>query len=204
MKSNKLKEKARRDFSTIARWIKPHSRVLDLGCGDGGLLRYLKVEKQVSGYGIEIDDNKVIQSVDRGINVIQGDLETRSSIFNDESFDYVILSLTLQAVIHAEKVVLEMLRIGGECIVTFPNFGYWGHRLQVLNGIMPVSKLLPYQWYNTPNLHLFTVDDFEAFCKKNELVILDQVVLNDKGKEVVFRPNLFGALAFYHFAKKSL
>ena len=159
-----MKLATRADFSTIAGWIAPTARVLDLGCGDGSLFAYLRESRGVTGYGIEIDDAGVLASIGNGVNVIQSDLESGLAGFDDKSFDSVILSQTLQAMRHTEEIVLEMLRVGREAIVTFPNFGHWSHRLQVLRGRMPVSKSLPYQWYDTPNIHLCTVADFDAFC----------------------------------------
>ena len=134
----------RADFRAIAHWIKPAARVLDLGCGDGTLLRYLADERESIGYGVEIDDDGILACVNNGVNVIQGDLERGLSGFADGSFDYVILSQTLQAVRSSERVVREMLRVGREGVVTFPNFGYWPNRLQVMRGKMPLSDNLPY------------------------------------------------------------
>jgi methionine biosynthesis protein MetW len=194
--SSKLARRA--DFEAIAQWVQPGAHVLDLGCGDGSLLRYLRETRGASGYGIEIDDEKVLACVKHGVNVLQADLESGLSGFESDQFDYVILSLTLQAVRHTERLVREMLRVGREGIVTFPNFGYWRHRLQVLAGRMPVSKELPYQWYDTPNVHLFTITDFEIFCAGHGIRILERRVL-DEGREVAFLPNLLGALAVYRF-----
>ena len=154
----------RADFSTIAGWVAPSARVLDLGCGDGSLLALPARVARRRGYGIEIDDAGVLASIGNGVNVIQSDLESGLAGFDDQSFDSVILSQTLQAMRHTEEIVREMLRVGREAIVSFPNFGHWSHRLQVLRGRMPVSKSLPYQWYDTPNIHLCTVADFDAFC----------------------------------------
>jgi methionine biosynthesis protein MetW len=191
----------RADFEAIAQWVRPDAQVLDLGCGDGSLLRFLKDKRGASGYGIEIDDAKLLASVRNGVNVLQGDLETGLSGFESGSFDYVILSQTLQAVRHTEQIIREMLRVGREGIVTFPNFGYWRHRLQVfLGGHMPVSRSLPYQWYNTPNVHLFTIGDFESFCAEHGVRILERAVM-DRGRIVSLWPNLRGSLAVYRFDK---
>jgi methionine biosynthesis protein MetW len=186
----------RPDFDAIAGWIKPGAHVLDLGCGDGSLLRFLSDARNASGYGVEIDDARIIASVRNGVNVIQSDLESGLSGFDSGSFDYVVLSLTLQAVMRTQRIVQEMLRVGREGIVTFPNFGYWRHRLQSVAGRMPVSRELPYQWYDTPNVHLFTIADFEAFCAAHGVRILDRVVLAG-GRPVRLARNLLGALAVY-------
>lgn len=190
----------RADFAAIAARIRSDSTVLDLGCGDGALLRYLRETRNVRGYGVELEDEKVIASVANGVNVIQGDLERGLGDFDDGSFDYVLLSLTLQAVRRTEDIIMEMLRIGREGIVTFPNFGYLGNRLQVLRGRMPKSDQLPYEWYDTPNIHLCTIADFEAFCASHRLRILERVVMRE-GRPVNFLPNLLGTLAVYRFEK---
>lgn len=197
------KRTGRRDFETIAGWISEGAHVLDLGCGDGSLLRHLHKERRASGYGIEIDDNKVLASLKNGVNVLQADLEAGLSGFDNDSFDYVILSLTLQAVRHTERIVKEMLRVGREGIVTFPNFGYWRHRVHVLMGRVPVSRELPYQWYDTPNIHVLTIDDFEIFCAGHGMRIRERIVLDEAGDQVRFMPNLLGALAVYRFDKWS-
>ena len=194
-------ERARRsDFEAIAAHVEPGASVLDLGCGDGLLLDYLKQQRQVRGYGVEIDDANVLACVKNGVNVIQSDLERGLAGFDAGSFDYVILSQTLQAMRHTEAIVMEMLRVGRQGIVTFPNFGYWEARLQIMAGRMPVSKVLPYQWYDTPNVHLCTIHDFEAFCVSHDIRILERVVLTD-GRPVNFMPNLFGSLAVFRFEK---
>ena len=188
----------RPDYAAIAGWVRVGARVLDLGCGDGSLLTYLKERRGVTGYGVEIDDERVLACVTRGVSVIQRDLERGLSDFEDRSFDYVILSQTLQAVRNSDRIVGEMLRVGREGIVTFPNFGYWKNRLQIAAGRMPVSENLPYQWFNTPNVHLCTIADFEDFCAGRGIRVVERKVLT-RGRPVTLWPNLFGALAVFHF-----
>ncbi len=188
----------RPDFAAIAQWVRPGAHVLDLGCGDGTLLKYLRQARQVTGYGVEIDDRNVLACVNNGIDVIQSDLERGLSEFADDSFDYVILSQTLQAMRNTERIVREMLRVGRAGIVTFPNFGYWKNRLQVLRGQMPVSDSLPFEWFDTPNVHLCTVADFEQFCTERGIRIVERTVLT-AGRPVQAWPNLLGELAVYHF-----
>lgn len=191
----------RYDFQLIESWIPEKSTVLDLGCGDGALLAGLAVTRGVTGYGVEIDDANVLASVKHGVSVIQDDLESGLSTFGDDSFDYVILSQTLQAMRNVEGVMREMMRVGRQGIVTFPNFGYWRHRLDVLQGYMPVSKTLPHSWYDTPNIHLCTVKDFEDLCVKVGAEILDERVLH-AGRQVTFLPNLRGSLGVFRFRPK--
>ena len=186
----------RHDFETIAAWVRPGARVLDLGCGDGTLLLHLKNVRQAHGYGVEIDDDNILACIRNGVNVIQNDLDAGLSGFEANSFDYVVLSQTLQAVRHIEQVVSEMLRVGKEAIVAFPNFGYWKHRMQVIEGHMPVSQNLPYHWYDTPNIHLCTLKDFEAFCQERSIRILERVVM-DSDREIRFLPNIRGSVAVY-------
>jgi methionine biosynthesis protein MetW len=191
----------RSDFQAIAAWVKPDCSVLDLGCGDGLLLRYLKETREARGYGIDIDDANVLACVKNGVNVIQSDLERGLAGFDAGSFDCVILSQTLQAVRRTEEIVLDMLRVGREAIVSFPNFGRWDLRLQIaLGGKMPISPELPYAWYNTPNVHLFTIADFESFCAGHGIRVLERVVLH-KGRPVTALANLFGSLAVYRIQK---
>jgi methionine biosynthesis protein MetW len=188
----------RPDYAAIAGWVRMGTRVLDLGCGDGSLLAYLQDSRRVTGYGVEIDEDRVLACVKNGVNVIQRDLERGLSDFEDRSFDYVILSQTLQAVRNSDRIVGEMLRVGREGIVTFPNFGYWKNRLQIAAGRMPVSENLPYQWFNTPNVHLCTIADFEEFCASRGIRVVERKVLT-RGRAVTLWPNLFGALAVFHF-----
>jgi methionine biosynthesis protein MetW len=190
----------RADFDAIAESIRPGSRVLDLGCGDGVLLKYLKGARDVSGCGVEIDDANVLGCVTNGVNVIQSDLERGLSEFESNSFDYVVLSLTLQAIMDGERIINDMLRVGREGIVTFPNFGHWKNRLQVLGGHMPVSDNLPYQWHDTPNVHLCTLSDFEYFCAGHGVRIMERKVLTG-GRPVSVLPNLLGSIAVYRFQR---
>jgi len=191
----------RSDFQAIASWIRPDSSVLDLGCGDGLLLKYLNQTRNARGYGIDIADANVLACVKNGVNVIQSDLERGLAGFDAGSFDCVILSQTLQAVRHTEEIVLEMLRVGREAIVSFPNFGRWDLRLQLALGKMPMSAELPYQWYNTPNVHLFTIADFESFCLGHGISVLERVTLH-RGRAVRTFANFFGSLAVYRVEKR--
>lgn len=196
-----ISHKYRQDFAIIAGWVGFGSKVLDLGCGDGELLVYLRDSLEVKGYGVEKDDANWLACLQNGTNVIQMDLEDGLSGFEDQSFDTVILSQTLQAMHKTEEIVQEMLRVGREIIVTFPNFGYWRNRIQITGGRMPVSKTLPYQWYDTPNVHLCTIKDFDLFCKNHKISILERKVITD-GNEVNFMPNLLGNLAMYRLKAK--
>src|SRR5258706_9913976 len=181
----------------ITEWVAQDARVLDLGCGDGKLLKRLWQAKQAPGYGVEIDAAHVIECIKNDVNVLQLNLEHGLAAFADRSFDYVILSETLQAIHRQEPLLKQTFRFGAEAIVSFPNFGYWKARIQIaLGGHMPVSKELPYQWYDTPNVHHCTLVDFEALCAKLGLRVLERVVLRD-GHPVGVLPNLLGSLAIY-------
>lgn len=186
----------RADYAAIARWVPQNARVLDLGCGGGELLRFLREERGTLGYGVEIAADNILACLRNGVNVIQMDLESGLSGFEAGAFDCVILSQTLQAMHHTELMMREMLRVGREAIVTFPNFGYWRNRLQVLRGAMPVSRDLPYQWFDTPNVHLCTLADFEDFCGQHDVRILERLAL-DGGRPIHTLPNLRGSLAIY-------
>jgi len=187
---------SRPDFAAIAQWVTHGARVLDLGCGDGSLLRHLWETRQVHGYGVEIEDAAVVACVENDVNVLQMDLESGLAAFGDRSFDTVVLSETLQAIRHTENLMREMLRVGREAIVSFPNFGHWEARIQVLFGRMPVSEELPYEWYDTPNVHLCTLSDFEDLCRKLGVRIREKLVLHE-GRTVGFLPNVLGSLAVY-------
>ena len=190
----------RPDFAAIAAWIPQGASVLDLGCGDGSLLQYLKSERDVRGYGVEISDAGIVACIQNGVNVIQNDLDSGLADFESNSFDYVILSQTLQATRHTAPLIQEMLRVGREGIVSFPNFGYWKNRLDVLFGNMPVSKELPYQWYDTPNVHLCTFHDFEDLCRTLNVQILERRVITGDS-EIQLLPNLLGSMAAYRFQR---
>lgn len=186
----------RPDLEAIAQWVAPGARVLDLGCGDGSLLRHLWEKNRAHGYGVEIDDAEVLACFRNDVNVLQLDLESGLALFQGGSFDYVILSETLQTIHRIEFLTREMLRVGKEAIVSFPNFGHWQARAQVMLGRMPVSEELPYEWYDTPNVHLCTLEDFEDFCRKLGVRIRERLVLHE-GQPVTMLPNLLGSLAVY-------
>lgn len=192
-------ETTRPDLVRIASWIRPGSRVLDLGCADGALLAYLQEHKQVSGAGVERDDDAVIASVRRGVQVIQQNLEEGLALFDDQQFDTVVLSRTLQAMHNTETILQEMARVARFGIVSFPNFGYWPHGWSILAGRMPVTGEMPYQWYNTPNIHLCTLRDFQRLAQSLTLRITDLATFNDK-REVRFLPGWRSTLAVYRFA----
>lgn len=193
----------RTDQSLIAEWIKPGSRVLDLGCGDGTLMAYLQQHQEVRGYGLEIDEENIVQCIHSGVDVIQTDLDKGLSEFKKDTFDYVIMTQTLQAIYYPDKLLTEMTRVGREAIVTFPNMGHWYNRLQLaLAGHMPKSKTLPYEWYNTPNIHLCTLRDFEALCASKNIEILDRTTVDHEHQSSLgmsLFPNLLGEIAIYRF-----
>lgn len=194
------------DQKIIIPWIEEGARVLDLGCGDGTLLHHLKEERNVEGYGLEIDQLNIIASINKGVNVIQADLDAGlGKYFEDDTFDYVIMTQTLQAIQRPDHLLQEMLRIGREGIVTFPNMGHWKSRLQlVLKGSMPVTRSLPYEWYNTPNIHLCTLGDFEALCKRLNIRILESLVVNyaqQRRRVSHMWPSLLGEIAIYHITR---
>ncbi len=173
----------RNDLALIASWIAQGSRVLDLGCGDGDLLAYLKAQKACEGYGVEIDDVQLLACMKRGVSVIQRNIEDGLELFGQKQFDVVVLSMAIQATKRTENVLREICEVGREAIVSFPNFGHWSHAWSILRGRMPVSREMPYQWYDTPNLHLSTPRDFEILAHRLGLVIVQKALLKE-GREI--------------------
>jgi methionine biosynthesis protein MetW len=192
----------RADLAFIAHWVPEQSQVLDLGCGDGVMLEYLQTDKQCIGYGVEIDDEKIPVCVARNVSVIQRDLEAGLSIFADNSFDTVLCLSALQMMKNVEGILRDIARVGREAIVSFPNFAYWPHRVSLLRGRMPVSKSLPYEWYDTPNVRCATIKDFEELANQVGLEVLECVALHD-GNPVSFLPNWRGSLAVFRLRKKT-
>jgi methionine biosynthesis protein MetW len=192
----------RADLAFIAHWVPKQSQVLDLGCGDGVMLEYLQTDKACIGYGIEIDDEKIPACVARNVSVIQRDLEAGLSIFADNSFDTVLCLSALQMMKNVEGILRDIARVGNEAIVSFPNFAYWPHRVSLLRGRMPVSKSLPYEWYDTPNVRCATIKDFEELANQVGLEVLECVALHD-GNPVSFLPNWRGSLAVFRLRKKT-
>ena len=189
----------------ITNWIESKSRLLDLGCGDGSLLKTLTDQLQVRGYGLEIDPVSINNCIRKGINVIEQDLNSGLKNLNDGSFDTVLMTQTLQSLRYPHLVLDEMLRIGDQAIITFPNFGHWRTRASLLfNGRMPVTKQLSYQWYDTPNIHFFTYKDFETLCVERKIKIVGRVFLggysSTLGLDGVW-PNLFAQTAIYRLRK---
>jgi methionine biosynthesis protein MetW len=196
----------RPDLKIISQWIRPNSRVLDLGCGDGTLLRHLRQHSNVSGYGIEICNDNILTCLSNGIDVIHNNIETSLADFADGSFDYVVMTQTLQSMRQPIDVIREILRIGNEGIVTFPNFGHWKTRASLFfKGRMPKNDLLPYEWYNTPNIHLCTLQDFEHNCRENAFKIQQRAVVDTSHRNsalISAWPNLFAEIAIYRLQQQ--
>jgi methionine biosynthesis protein MetW len=187
-------------MQSIAALVPAGSRVLDLGCGDGAMLDYLQRERHCSGYGIEIADDNVLACVKRGVDVIQLNLDEGLSMFDDGSFDVVLQIDTLQHLRNTETMLVETARVGRVGIVAFPNFAHWPNRLSIVRGRMPVTKRLPYQWYDTPNIRVGTYKDFEVLATKNKLSILDSFGLQE-GRQVRFLPNARAGTAVFKFER---
>lgn len=196
----------RPDLEIIQEWIKPNSRVLDLGCGDGTLLHFLKTTKAVNEIGLEIDNKNINSCIEKGVNVIEQNLDYGLSNFQSNSFDTVLLAQTLQALSNPDSLIDDMLRVGTNGIVTFPNFGNWKSRFYLSSrGRMPVSKFMPHQWYNTPNIHFCTVNDFDALCMEKGINILTRTVVDSQHQGSWYMrawPNFLGEIAIYHITKK--
>jgi methionine biosynthesis protein MetW len=191
----------RGDLARIAQWVQPNSRVLDLGCGDGALLAHGQPSTNVQAVGVEISDDRVLSCVQRGVHVIQQNLEDGLAMFDDQQFDTVVLSQTLQSMHNTEHILREMARVAREGIVSFPNFGYWPHGWSILRGRMPVTGQMPYDWYNTPNIHLCTLKDFERLANTLEFSILERATFNDQ-HEVKLFAGWRSTLAAYRFTAR--
>ena len=196
------------DLYTIASWISPNSRVLDLGCGSGELLNYLQEEKEVSGTGIEANEDKVAEGIISGVNIIQGDIHREIGDYLDDSFDYVILSQTLQQVLKPAMLIHEMLRVGKRGIVSFPNYSHYKNRLFFFfRGRAPISKELPFEWFDTPNIRVIPLKDFRHFCSLFGFDIIREIAIStyhqeEQGKEVRFFPNLLASYGIFMLGKK--
>lgn len=195
----------RLDQRLAERWITPGSRVLDLGCGDGELLAHMQNRLNVQGYGVEIDQARIITAMGRGLSIIQQDLNDGLGRFADQSFDFVVMAQALQAVESPDKLLLDMVRVGREAIITFPNFAHWKTRSYLgVRGRMPVSEALPYMWYNTPNIHLCTFRDFEMLCHDHGIRIINRLAVDGDQQGNFFMkhlPNLLGEVAIYRVTR---
>ncbi|GAA0309534.1 methionine biosynthesis protein MetW [Psychrobacter aestuarii] len=201
----------RMDHQLAERWVAPHSHVLDLGCGNGELLAHLQQNLGVTGYGLEIDEDKINEAIGNGLSIIEQDLNDGLARFADNSFDTVIMARALQAVKSPDELLLDMLRVGREAVITFPNFAHWQNRLHLgIKGLMPVSEALPYEWYNTPNIHLCTFKDFEQLCAQHDIEIINRFAVSDSGRAhsalmralITQAPNLLADVAIYRVTKR--
>ena len=195
----------RKDWSLIETLIAQDKKILDIGCGDGGLMEQLENNRNAMTHGIELNRDLAANAIARGFNVTHGNAELDLSQYSNNSFDYVILSQTLQAMIKPKEILSELLRIGSRAIVSFPNFGHWRCRLNLAaTGRMPMSKHLPHRWYDTPNIHLCTFNDFEALCAELKMAILQRRVVDQRHNErslINLAPNLLGSYGFYHLGR---
>jgi methionine biosynthesis protein MetW len=206
MSVSKLQEAVMRaDLLIIKDWIDSGSRVLDLGCGDGSFMALLKKEKNIFDCGLDVDPDNIQKCLEAGVNVIEQDLDKGLPNFSDASFDTVLLTQTLQAVNRPHLLIEEMLRVGKNCIITFPNFAYWRYRYQLIGkGRMPVAKDIPYEWYDTPNIHFCTIQDFDALCAEHHFKVLNRRVVDDKHEHsslINLWPNFFGINAIYQITR---
>lgn len=193
----------RSDFLVILKWVKSGSLVLDVGCSDGTLLELLIREKNIVGRGVEIDSDNVRKCISKGISVVHADIDEGMKDYKDNSFDYIIINNTLQALYYPKKIFEDIMRVGKKVIVNYPNFAYYQNRLDIFfKGRMPKSKNLPFEWYDTPNIHLFTIDDFENLCRSEKIKILDRCYLSADNKIIhpVF-PNLFACFGMFMLSK---
>ena len=196
----------RPEHDLISGWVRPNSRVLDLGCGDGAFLAALGEEKGVTGYGIEIDSENIAACLSRGVNVLQSNLNDGLNDFDDQSFDYVIMSQTVQAMRYPARLIDEILRVGSEGIITIPNMGHWKCRVQILRGKMPVTRHLPDTWYDTPNIHMCTVKDFEDLCQRRSIVVAQRAAVDTYHKSMLgmqIFPNLLAEIAVYRLRNRA-
>lgn len=195
----------RTDLQIISEWIAPNTRILDLGCGDGTLLAHLSETRKINGYGVEFSIDNITTCISKGVNVIHNDIDKGLSDFDDNSFDYVVMTQAIQALHYPDRTLDEMLRVGTQGIVTFPNFGHWKCRLQLALGRMPKTRTLDREWYNTENIHLCTVYDFEDLCRAKGIRIIERTVVDHEHRSSLgmrLLPNLLGEIAIYRIERQ--